>query len=100
MREPEAPKYFNDDGTEFIPGLFPTPDLCLSCVSNETLDAGEEVLCNLTRADQQVGQVFLCFAYQPISPTVNRADVLRELCKQARVDYTEVDDDEAGPERL
>ncbi len=78
MRENDSPKYFNDDGTEFIPGLRPTPDLCVSCVRNEMHDAEEDVLCNLTRADQQDDEVFVCFAYQPISPTINRADVLRE----------------------
>ena len=97
MTENGSPKYFNDDGTEFIPGLLPTPDLCVSCVSNEVHDAEEEVLCNLTRADQQDDEVFVCFAYRPISPTINRADVLRELCKRAGVDYSEMDEDEAGP---
>lgn len=97
MRENESPRYFNDDGTEFVPGLLPTPDLCVSCVSNEVQDAEEEVLCNLTRADQEDDEVFVCFAYQPISPTINRADVLRELCKRAGVDYPERDEGGAVP---
>ena len=104
MRESESPAYFNDDGTEFIPGLHPTPDLCVSCVTNEMHDSEEEVLCNLTRADQQGKEVFVCFAYQPISPTNDRADVLRELCKQAGVAYpeepVEMDDDDTGPVRF
>lgn len=58
----EGPRYFNDDGTEFIPGLYPTPDLCISCVSNEMHGTEEEVLCNLTRADGQGDEVFICFA--------------------------------------
>lgn len=100
MIENESARYFNDDGTEFFPGLHPTPDLCVSCVSNEMHDAEEEVLCNLTRADQQDDEVFVCFAYRPISPTINRADILRELCKRAGVDYSEMDGDRAGPERF
>ncbi len=97
MIETEGARYFNDDGTEFFPDLLPTPDLCVSCVSNETSDPGEEVLCNLTKADEQDDDVFICFAYRPISPNVNRADVLRELCKQAGVAYSEVDEDDSGP---
>jgi hypothetical protein len=104
MRENESLKYVNDDGTEFTPGLHPTPDLCVSCVTNEMHDAEEEVLCNLTRADQQSDEVFVCFAYQPISPTIDREDVLRELCKRARVEYpeqpAEMDENDAGPVRF
>ncbi len=101
MRENEGPEYFNDDGSVFIPGLHPTPDFCVSCVKNEMHDAEEEVLCNLTRADQQSREVFVCFSYQPISPGVDRADVLREMCRQARVEcpeeLVEMDDDDTGP---
>lgn len=81
--------YFNDDGTEFNPGLLPTPDLCVSCAKNSTADAEEDILCNLTRADGQNDEVFLCFAYQPSSPAVNREEVLRSLCEQAGVEYPE-----------
>jgi len=40
MEESDGPRYFNDDGTEFTPGLHPTPDLCVSCMSHETHDSG------------------------------------------------------------
>ena len=100
MTENDGPRYFNDDGTEFNPDLHPTPDLCVSCVMNETHDAVEEVVCNLTRADQEGDEVFLCFAYQPISPRINREEVLRALCEQVGVAYpdelAEIDGD-SGP---
>ena len=104
MTENEGPRHFNDDGTEFNPGLHPAPDLCVSCVKNEACDAKEDVLCNLTRADQQGDEVFLCFAYEPISSSIDREGVLRELCKQAGVEYpekpTETDDDDSAPVRF
>ena len=86
MTEHDEPRYVNDDGTGFNPGLQPTPDLCVSCVKNETQDAEEEVVCNLTKADQQDDEVFLCLAYQPISSNIDREEVLRELCEQAGVE--------------
>ncbi len=89
MDEKEAPGYFQDDGTEFYPGLQPVPDLCVTCVSHETPDAEREVVCNLVRADQQGGEVFVCFAYQPISTNIDMQEVLRELCKQADMEYEE-----------
>ncbi|MCB9858788.1 MAG: hypothetical protein H6818_24170 [Phycisphaerales bacterium] len=89
MDASEGSRYFNDDGTEFNPDLIPTPDLCVSCKSHEIPDAEEEVLCNLTRADQQGDDVFLCHAYRPISPTINREDVLRDRCRQAGIEYSE-----------
>ena len=100
MAENESPRYFNDDGTEFNPGLQPTPDLCVSCVKIETRDPEEEVVCNLTRADQQGDEVFLCFAYQPMSSSIDREAVLRELCEEAGVEYPEEADDandDSGP---
>lgn len=100
MEASDGPRYFNDDGTEFIPGLYPTPDLCVSCMNHETHDAEETLLCNLTRADQRGDEVFVCFAYQPISPSTDREEVLRELCKQAGAEYPENSrnmDDGSGP---
>lgn len=89
MEAGDGPQYFSDDGTEFKPDLLPTPDLCVSCMSHGTHDVEEEVLCNLTRADQQGDEVFVCFAYQPISPSTDREEILRELCKQAGAEYPE-----------
>ena len=59
----DRPKYFNDDGTEFNPDLIPKPDLCISC-KRDGLDAEEEIICNLTRADQQGEDEFICDAYE------------------------------------
>ena len=89
MTDNDEPRYFNDDGTEFNPGLQPVPDLCVSCVKNEVHDADEEVVCNLTRADQQGDEVFVCFSYQPISTSIDREEVLRELCERAGVECPE-----------
>ena len=54
--------YFDDDGTEVNPDLFPKPQLCLSCKLNE--DPNEELVCNLTRLDQRNEQEFKCFGYE------------------------------------
>lgn len=83
----ETERYMNDDGTEFNPNLSPLPDLCVTCVRNE--DPASEILCNLTRADQQGEKVFICFAYCPTSPTIDRESVLRTLCFQAGLEYSE-----------
>ena len=56
------PKYYNDDGTEFNPDLIPKPSLCTSCKKDGL--PGEEVLCNLTRADQQGEDEFVCETYE------------------------------------
>lgn len=60
----DTPKYMNDDGTEFNPDLIPKPDLCITC-KKDGLSGEEEVLCNLTRADQQGEDEFICEAYEP-----------------------------------
>lgn len=57
-------KYFDDDGNELNPDLFPKPQLCLSCKKND--DPNEEILCNLTRLDQRNEPEFICFAYENI----------------------------------
>ena len=61
--------YFNDDGTEFNPDLIPKPSLCLACPNDDTDDEIERMLCNLTRADQQGEEEFICYAYVPKSST-------------------------------
>lgn len=86
-------QYFDDDGTELNPDLMATPDLCVSCAKN---GGGEqEVLCNLTKLDQEGEEVFICFAYEPAYPNVDREAVLRSLCERAGVKYA---DDSAGDE--
>ena len=58
----DGPKFFDDDGTEVNPDLFPKPQLCLSCKKND--DKDEELVCNLTRLDQRDEQQFNCFGYE------------------------------------
>ena len=53
VTENDGPRYFNDDDTEFNPDLHPTPDLCVSCAKHEASEPVEEIVCNLTRADQE-----------------------------------------------
>jgi hypothetical protein len=53
--------YFDDDGYEINMDLVPKPSLCLTCQNDDNPD--EEVLCNLTRADQKDSTNFECFAY-------------------------------------
>jgi hypothetical protein len=45
-------KFFDDDGHEINPDLIPTQDLCLTCIKN-SLGREEDILCLLTRSDQQ-----------------------------------------------
>ena len=59
--------YYNDDGTEFNPDLIPKPSLCVACARDDTNDEFERMLCNLTRADQQGEEEFICFAHVPRS---------------------------------
>ena len=59
------PKFYNDDGAEFNPDLIRKPDLCISC-KKDGLSEKEEILCNLTRMDQQGEEQFMCEAYEPI----------------------------------
>ena len=62
--EDNKPKYFDDDGTEINPDLVPKLDLCVSCKKDVPVGE-EEILCNLTRADQQGEKEFHCEAYEP-----------------------------------
>ena len=57
-------KYFDDDGTEINPDLISKPDLCITCKRDE-ISGEEQILCNLTRADQQGRGEFVCDAYEP-----------------------------------
>ena len=62
--ENNKPKYFDDDGTEINQDLIPKPDLCISC-KKDGQSGEEEILCNLTRTDQQGSEDFYCEAYEP-----------------------------------
>ena len=63
MDEQEG-KYLDDDGSEINPDLISKPDLCITCKKNE-LSGEDEILCNLTRADQQGQDEFICETYEP-----------------------------------
>lgn len=62
--------YFDDDGNELNPDLIPKPHLCVGCLHDESSHPLDEILCNLTRLDQQREQAFVCGAFVPRS---NRA---------------------------
>jgi len=55
--------FFRDDGTEINSHLIAKPSLCVSCRKDD--DPNEEILCTLTRADQQGEKEFECFAFEP-----------------------------------
>jgi hypothetical protein len=57
-------KFYDDDGTEMNADLIPKPDLCVTC-AKDSVPGKEEILCTLTRADQQGEDEFYCEAYQP-----------------------------------
>ena len=56
--------FYLDDGTKVDPNLVDKPSLCISCRKND--DPSEEILCTLTRIDQQDEPEFICHAYSPI----------------------------------
>ena len=56
--------FFDDDGFEINSELIKKPSLCLTCVHND--DPNEELICNMTRLDQQEEHDFECFAYKKI----------------------------------
>jgi hypothetical protein len=64
MDPSEIHGFFNDDGYEINTELIKKPSLCLTCVYND--DPSEELLCNMTRFDQQGEPEFKCFAYRKI----------------------------------
>jgi hypothetical protein len=73
--------YFSDDGREIDPLTVPLPALCTSC--SKYNDAKEEAPCLINRMDQMEemrdGERFLCFAYEPKDPLIDKDKVLREM---------------------
>ena len=59
-----TPKYKDDDGTESNPNLIPKPDQCISC-KKDNIHGEEEIICSMTRADQQGDSEFHCEAFEP-----------------------------------
>lgn len=54
--------FFDDDGYEINTALIKKPDLCLLCIHDN--DPNEEILCIMTRYDQQNETEFHCFSYK------------------------------------
>ena len=73
--------YFSDEGKEIDPLTVPIPALCNSCLKYN--DAKEETPCLLNRMDQidemRNGEKFLCFAYEPKDPLIDKEKILREM---------------------
>ena len=58
-----APPYYDDEGNELNPDLIKMPSLCITCKFKD--DPEEEILCTLTRFDQEEDGTFVCHAYVP-----------------------------------
>ncbi len=56
--------FYDDDGNPIDPNLFPKPALCVSCKKND--DLNDEMVCAMTRLDQQGTTDFECFAYERV----------------------------------
>ncbi len=75
--------YFFDDGREIDPLSVPLPALCNSCLKHN--DAKEETPCLFNRMDQmeeiRKGEMFCCFAYEPVDSSVDKQQVFDEMEK-------------------
>ena len=56
--------FYDDDGTEVNPDLFPKPGLCVICKKLD--DPDEEILCTLNRLDQRERAEFKCFEFEKV----------------------------------
>ena len=65
MKPDEMEGFFDDDGYEINIDLIQKPALCLTCVHDN--DPDEEILCILTRSDQQEELEFICFGYKKVN---------------------------------
>ena len=68
--------YFKDNGTEFNPNLTPKSSLCITCKKEDNPEC--EILCNLTRDDQNE-DIFICFAYEGIRGISDSKAVLKDM---------------------
>jgi hypothetical protein len=59
----ETDGFYDDDGTKINPELVSKPSLCITCKKDD-LGRNEEILCILTRHDQQDDDAFQCDAYE------------------------------------
>ena len=57
---------FDDEGYEINPDLIKKPSLCLTCLKNYEPGMEDDILCNLTRYDQNNSDNFSCHAYEKI----------------------------------
>lgn len=57
--------YYFDDGTVYIPELYPKPDLCIACDRNERPHFEDDILCTLNRLDHHNSDEFVCHAFEP-----------------------------------
>jgi hypothetical protein len=57
------PYFYDDDGNERNPDIAPKPALCVTC-KKDGLSGEAEILCQLTRMDQQEEDEFICAAYE------------------------------------
>jgi hypothetical protein len=55
---------FDDDGYEIQRKTIKMQPLCLTCLKNNSEDWENDVMCNLTRFDQQKSDNFKCYDYQ------------------------------------
>ena len=73
--------FIMDDGSKVDPGSVPIPPLCLSCAKNQN----NETACILNRLDQineiNNGEIFCCFSFVPIDPTINKDSIFNEMKK-------------------
>ena len=63
MKKEDVTGYFRDDGSRIDPERITRPTLCGSCLLDGNPE--EEILCTLTRADQEGEEDFLCGSYRP-----------------------------------
>ena len=62
IRPAQIAGFFDNDGYEIKMDLIQKPSLCITCINND--NPHEEILCNMTRHDQQNEKEFICFAYR------------------------------------
>lgn len=56
--------FYRDDGTRIDPENVSKPALCENC-KRDGINREEEILCILTRSDQEVEERFKCAAFEP-----------------------------------
>jgi len=57
---------FDDEGYEINPNLIKMPSLCMTCLKHSHYDPKDDILCDLTRHDQNNSDNFVCHGYEKI----------------------------------